>query len=382
MEDPSDRSCLNQSQQHVLETLSKPAHANRILPHDAHIQKASNNLASNAPSNGWGIVRTTAHLLEDIAPALNGQALSPHYYGFVTGGVTPAAQVAENLVSTYDQNVHVHLPETTIATELEDRALKLLLELLDFNVEEWPGRTFTTGATASNIIGLACGREFVVNNAIQCRSKESTSPRQETVGEDGLLVACRAADITDIQAWAGPAFTDRHAGLARQVFQNPNAAYLSSGIAGTGMIQSPLNIGLENSRRFRALPVYATLVSYGRIGYQDLLQRQIRFARRIACYIYHHQDFDLLPRSLKDEACINQKVYIIVLFRAKEDALNNTLVRKLNTSSQMYVSGTSWEGHQACRIAAANWQVDPERDVAHVQAVIEKVLADWRTEHS
>ena len=148
------------------------------------------------------------------------------------------------------------------------------------------------------------------------------------------------------------------------------------------MIQSPLNIGLENSRRFRALPVYATLVSYGRIGYQDMLQRQIRFARRIACYIHHQQDLELLPRSLKDEACINQRVYMIVLFRAKEDNLNNTLVRKLNASSQMYVSGTSWERHQACRIAAANWQVDPERDVAHVQAVFEKVLADWRHEHS
>ena len=73
---------------------------------------------------------------------------------------------------------------------------------------------------------------------------------------------------------------------------------------------------------------------------------------------------------------------MIVLFRAKEDNLNNTLVRKLNASSQMYVSGTSWERHQACRIAAANWQVDPERDVAHVQAVFEKVLADWRHEHS
>ena len=199
MEDPSDMPCLKQSQQHVLETLSKPAHANRILPHNAHIQKASNNLASNAPSNGWGIAKTTAHLLEDIAPALNGQALSPHYYGFVTGGVTPAAKVAENLVSTYDQNVQVHLPETTIATELEDRALKLLIELLDFNVEEWAGRTFTTGATASNIVGLACGREFVVNNAIQSRSKQSTSSRQEIVGEDGLLAACRAADVTNIQ---------------------------------------------------------------------------------------------------------------------------------------------------------------------------------------
>ena len=148
------------------------------------------------------------------------------------------------------------------------------------------------------------------------------------------------------------------------------------------MIQSPLNVGLENSRRFRALPVYATLISYGRIGYKDMLQCQIRFARRIAWYIHQHRDFDLLPLSLHDETSINQWIYIIVLFRAKEDALNDTLVRRLNASCKMYVSGTTWENQQACRIAAANWQVDPERDSALVQEVFERVLRDWQHETS
>ncbi|KAL8782745.1 MAG: hypothetical protein Q9213_005123 [Squamulea squamosa] len=199
MENAADIPCLSQSQQHALQTLSKPAHAHRTLPQDAQIQEARNKLTSKIPNGGYGIEKTTTHLLDDIAPALNGQALSPNYYAFVTGGVTPAARVAEILVSTYDQNVQLHQPETTIATELEDQALKLLLELLNFSVEAWPSRTFTTGATASNVIGLACGREFVVNNAIRSNSRESTSPKTETVGEDGLLAACRAADITDIQ---------------------------------------------------------------------------------------------------------------------------------------------------------------------------------------
>ncbi|KAL8656932.1 MAG: hypothetical protein Q9226_002421 [Calogaya cf. arnoldii] len=515
MEDPSDILCLSQSQQHALETFSKPAHVHRTLPQNAQIQRAADRLVSQIPSIGRGIENTTAHLLEDVVPALNGQALSPNYYGFVTGSVTPAARVAENLVSTYDQNVCVHLPDTTIATELEDQALKLLLELLHFTVEEWPGRTFTTGATASNIVGLACGREFIVNDAIKRRSKGSTTPMKQSVGEDGLLAACRAADITDIQvlttlphsslkkassvvglgracfhqvgiseddiafdldvledrlkrphtvsivviscaevnsgmfatrsylevgklrslcdkygSWlhvdaafglfarilgdsqefgyvsdgaegleladsiAGDAhkmlnvpydcgfFFSRHAGLAQEVFRNPNASYLSSGTSSAGMIPSPLNVGLENSRRFRALPVYATLISYGRMGYENMLQRQVRFARRVAWYIHRQQDLDLLPRSLTDEAQINQKIYIIVLFRAKEDTLNNTLGGRLNASSQIYVSGTSWENQPACRIAAANWQVDPDRDSALVEEVFETVIKDWRHESS
>ncbi|KAL9601845.1 MAG: hypothetical protein Q9179_002736 [Wetmoreana sp. 5 TL-2023] len=489
MESPSDIPSLNRSQQHALETLSKPAGTQEILPPAVQIQKASNSLASSLPDQGYGIETTTAHILDDIAPALNGQALSPRYYGFVTGGITPAARVAESIVATYDQNVQVHLPETTITTTVEDRALELLLELLDFEVEAWQDRTFTTGATASNIIGLACGREYVVNEALQKRKKQGTNHALVTVGEIGLLAACRAADITSIQilttlphsslkkaasivglgracfhrvseaehglefdlksledrlnqpntasiiviscaevntgkfathsygdvnalrslcdqygAWlhvdaegleladsiAGDAhkllnvpydcgfFISRHVGLAQQVFRNPNAAYLSSGDPSPDQIQSPLNIGLENSRRFRALPVYATLVSYGRTGYKDMLQQQIRFARRIASYFSRHQDFDLLPQDLIGEDNINRETYIIVLFRAKDNALNSTLVRRLNASSQIYVSGTTWQGRQACRIAVANWQVDPERDLTVVQEVVEKVLGDWR----
>lgn len=40
------------------------------------------------------------------------------------------ARVAENLVSTYDQNPQVHLPNQTVASNVEDKALRLLMDLL------------------------------------------------------------------------------------------------------------------------------------------------------------------------------------------------------------------------------------------------------------
>lgn len=199
MQHSSDYTCLSQAQQYALKLLSGNASNLNILPHSSRIQKANDSLAQCLPVEGYGIQKTTDHILEDVAPALNRQALSPNYYGFVTGGVTPAARIADEIVSLYDQNVCVHLPETTVATTLEDRALKLLLELLDFDIEVWLGRTFTTGATASNIIGLACGREYVINEAIRRRKQRTTSQNVETVGDVGLLAACRAANITDIQ---------------------------------------------------------------------------------------------------------------------------------------------------------------------------------------
>lgn len=195
----SDQTCLSQTQQHALRLISESQEGQRVLPHATAIRKANRSLVSSLPSEGHGIKRTTEHVLEDLAPALNHQALSPSYYGFVTGGVTPAARVAEEIVSAYDQNVVVHLPETTIATTVEDHALTLLLQLFHFSVKAWPGRTFTTGATSSNVMGLACGREHIINAAIQKRRKHSASQTTQTVGELGLIVACREANIADIQ---------------------------------------------------------------------------------------------------------------------------------------------------------------------------------------
>ena len=156
---------------------------------------------------------------------------------------------------------------------------------------------------------------------------------------------------------------------AEQVFQNANAAYLGSDKGPAPAIASPLNIGIENSRRFRALPVYATLLAYGRAGHRDMLERQIRLARRLADFIDSHEAYELLPRSTP------RTVYIIVLFRAKQDDLNGELAKKINSAGKMYVSGTVWEGEQACRIAISNWKVDVERDFQLVRQVLDNVAS-------
>lgn len=177
-------------------------------------------------------------------------------------------------------------------------------------------------------------------------------------------------------------FFSRHPDLAHQVFQNANASYLNSTNASRGQIPSPLNVGIENSRRFRSLPVYATLISYGRLGYRDMLNKQIRLARAVALFFHEHSEFELLPQSMINgsSAKVRQEIYIIVLFRAKDQALNESLVKRINSTSRMYVSGTKWDGRPASRIAVSNWQADPDRDVNVVQSVIEDVLSVWRKE--
>ena len=171
-----------------------------------------------------------------------------------------------------------------------------------------------------------------------------------------------------------------HSELAQHVFKNPNAAYLNTGTEGPDSIPSPLNIGIENSRRFRGLPVYATLMAYGRAGYMDMLERQIRFARAVAKYLDHHDQFEILPKNRQRSSMSIETIFIVVLFRAKDDGLNRELVSRINASSQIYVSGTTWSGSPASRIAVSNWQVNPIRDLIMVKAVLEGVLTTWQNE--
>ena len=119
--------------------------------------------------------------------------------------------------------------------------------------------------------------------------------------------------------------------------------------------------------------MYATLMAYGRKGYREMLKRQIRFARLAAVLIHEHPALELLPEHLARDAAKTEKIYIVVLFRAKEPGLNTKLAERMNATSELYVSGTKWRDQSACRIAVSNWQVNPERDIKILQKVIEGV---------
>ncbi|KAM0552577.1 hypothetical protein ACHAPJ_007906 [Fusarium lateritium] len=474
------------SRRHGSSSGATPAHT---LPALSAIQEAESKLPR--PDSGdylQGVSQedVVRHIVQDIVPACNGQASSSRYYGFVTGGTLPIAEWADNVVSRLDQNVQVHLPAQTIATTLEDSALEMLVSLLKLG--DWKGRTFTTGATSSNVLGLACGREAILEK------------RGQSVGEVGLLAACLSAGVKEIQiltsaghsslskaasvvgfgrgsvkelrlsnrepwrldiealerelqkkdtasvialsagevntgrfsltgveemrkvreladkygAWihvdgafgifarALPEednyktlhkrvegleladsitvdghkllnvpydcgmFLTRSPAILQSVFTNPNAAYLSGGAS---TIPSPLNIGLENSRRFRALPAYAVLLNEGRPGMGSLFANMTALSRQVAAFLRDSEHYELLP----DDGASLDEIFMIVLFRAKDPKLNDELVQKINETRQMYVSGTSWKGEKAVRIAVSNWMVDVAKDFKVVTSILTHV---------
>lgn len=164
-----------------------------VLPTTAILSHAVSRMPARLPSNGLGLEVTTEHILADIVPAVSSSSLSPRYFGFVTGGVTPAARLADYVVSTLDECLAVRLPMETVATDVENRAISMLAELLYLDInskgpsELWTG-SFTPGSSTSNLYGMACGREYL----FQCRGAPQVADR-------GLAAACVATGIEEIQ---------------------------------------------------------------------------------------------------------------------------------------------------------------------------------------
>jgi glutamate/tyrosine decarboxylase-like PLP-dependent enzyme len=81
----------------------------------------------------------------------------PRYFGFVTGGATPAALAGDWLASAIDQNAGMRL-QSPAGAQTELTVFRCLLELFHL-LESWSG-ALTSGATMANLCGLAAARQW------------------------------------------------------------------------------------------------------------------------------------------------------------------------------------------------------------------------------
>ncbi|MFJ4171095.1 pyridoxal phosphate-dependent decarboxylase family protein [Paenarthrobacter sp. NPDC089714] len=87
---------------------------------------------------------------------------SGRFFGWVMGGTLPAAMAADWLVSAWDQNTGLRFA-TPAAAAIEESAAAWLLDLLHLPATADVG--FTTGATTANFVGLAAGRQYLMDQA-------------------------------------------------------------------------------------------------------------------------------------------------------------------------------------------------------------------------
>jgi len=186
-----------------------------------------------------------------------------------------------------------------------------------------------------------------------------------TPGTRALTEGVERADsvISDGHKWLNVPY-DCGFAFVREMRRLPRALNVGAPYLPSGDDPHP-NFGFvspENSRRARALAVWATLRAYGRAGYREMVERHVRLARHLAERVDASPELERLA-----EVPLN-----IVCFRAhppgfSEEQLNELNARvgdALRADGRVFVGTTTYAGKTALRPAIVNWRTDtPDVDL-------------------
>ncbi|KAG0055028.1 hypothetical protein BGZ83_009798 [Gryganskiella cystojenkinii] len=454
--------------------------------------------------SGVGLESTVQELLERIGPALSNCA-GPRYFGLVTGGVTPAALVADWIVSLYDQNTILHSEEAMSGySVITDQAMQMVLDLFQLPREiegvlggrggsqvsgtnDTQDKLFrsmtTTGSTASNLVGMAVGRQWlgiharggvdysqdgydgqvvVVTNMAHAtvwkaasilgigrkqvievpsmgmgkgnhseeEELEAEVKKQQAAGKAVMVFLAfgevntgifaknsrKVAEICQkyncyfhidgafgIYARCSPKYAPLADGLElahsitacghkwmnvpydcgffmyrrsleKSIMEplfSSSAAYLRPSSA-DALFSHPMNISIENSQRFRALPVWASLRAYGREGYRAIVEENCAFAKTMYDWMRSRPD---LFTVLTDECPLNIVVFEMAsaptTSQTDLEKRNAALLTNMNKTGVAYFSPTVWADRPAIRAAISNWKTTVAEDWEPVRAMME-----------
>nr|MBA3949836.1 aspartate aminotransferase family protein [Acidobacteriota bacterium] len=147
------------------------------------------------------------------------------------------------------------------------------------------------------------------------------------------------------------------------------AAYIET----TDAERDPHDYVPEESRRGRAVTVYAALASFGRQGLRELVDRCCGHAQRMAALVSAHPHVRVL-----NDVVLNQALIRIEPPGRDADAATRAVIDAVQQVGECWLSGTTWHGMAAIRVSVSNWSTtdtDIERSAAAILRAIESVTA-------
>jgi len=129
--------------------------------------------ATTLPQQGQGGLQTLRTFEDRFLPLIVASS-GPRYWGFVTGGTTPAAIMGDWLTSVYDQNTQSTKGQGDLSALIETETINLLLQLFQLPATYLGG--FVTGATMSNFTCLAVARQWAGKQKGADIAKEGVIP--------------------------------------------------------------------------------------------------------------------------------------------------------------------------------------------------------------
>jgi glutamate/tyrosine decarboxylase-like PLP-dependent enzyme len=115
----------------------------------------------------------------------------------------------------------------------------------------------------------------------------------------------------------------------------------------------------EESRRARAIPVYAALRSLGRQGLAELIERNCRQARRFADSL-RNAGYEVL-----NDVVLNQ---VLVSFGTAEQTQRT--IAAIQEDGTCWCGGTVWKNRTAMRISVSNWSTTDQDVDRSVEAIV------------
>lgn len=419
----------------------------------------------NLNDSGFGAMSALEEFNQRLAPLMVSQA-GPRYWGFVTGGATPASIVGDWLTTIYDPNAQATKAQGGVSALIEIETINLLLQLLELPKSFLGG--FVTGATMSNFTCLAVARQwfgkqlgydFAKNGITAPLNILSATPHSSSVkclamlgigsqnftkiktvegnreaiditdlelniknlnGKPFILISSagtvNSADFDDFNAiaklkekynfwwhidaafggfaacspkykhlvdgwknadsitidchkWLNVPYEsafylvkEQHKNLQIETFQNSNAPYLGDPLENF----SYLNFLPENSRRLKALPVWFSLLAYGKQGFQDIVENSVMMALQLDAFITNDESFELLAPTRLNNVCFT-------LAGEHNQEKVNLFLTHLNDKEKVFMTPTVYQNRKGIRASFVNWRTtefDVQLAIAEMKASV------------
>lgn len=165
---------------------------------------------------------------------------------------------------------------------------------------------------------------------------------------------------SDLHKWLNVPYDN---GIA--LYRNPEAARRALSMTaaylpqGTESQRQPCDYTPESSRRARGVDIWAALLSLGKSGVIDLVERCCRFARLFASRL-SEAGFEIL-----NDVVLNQ---VLVSFGG--DETTRAVVQAVQREGTCWCGASFWQGRAAMRISVSSWATTEEDVERSIEAIV------------
>jgi len=359
-----DKRLLKQAQTYANEYIDG-INARHVFPADAALQalRVFHEPMPAEPASGEDILA----LLNEYGSPATVAHTGGRYFGFVNGGVLPAALAAKWLADAWDQNAALYLT-SPIASELEGICEDRLVDLLGLPAGSVAG--FVTGTSSATLCGLAAGRNELLRRLgwdVNAEGLFGAPPLRVVLGAQAHATAGKALGVLGLgKARVEVVLSDAQGRLIPSQMPTLDERCLvvaQAGNVNSGAFDDFVEIGDCVQRAGAWLHVDGAFGLWAAAsGNQQHLTRGVDLVDRLCSHA------QLMASSLASRGfrIMNDVVFNQVLVACDIPEETQATLARLQKGGECWYGGAVWHDEPVIRISICSWattRADVERSV-------------------